>query len=144
MGPDWDVRFLSRREPAKSGTRRSPRLPKAKVEKKARVSFDLEDLRKIFNAPVFREQERPIAGAGEAAYWRPLIALYAGARLTEIGQLRVQDIKRESGIDYFDISDEGEDAGIKMLSSRRRVPIHAELVSRYTRTTLPYFGKVTW
>lgn len=62
---------------------RSPRLPKAKVEKKARVSFDLEDLRKIFNAPVFTEQERPIAGAGEAAYWRPLIALYAGARLTE-------------------------------------------------------------
>jgi integrase len=77
---------------------------------------------------VFTAGERPVAGAGEAAYWLPLIALYTGARLTEIGQLRVQDIKRELGIDYFIITDEGEDAGIKTESSRRWVPIHPELM----------------
>ena len=91
---------------------RGVRLPKGRLEKKARVPFDSEDLRKIFNAPVFTSGERPQAGAGEAAYWLPLIALFTGARMTEIGQLRVTDIKRESGIDYFDITDEGEDSGV--------------------------------
>jgi len=90
--------------------------------------FDTEDLRKIFKAPVFTKAERPQAGAGDAAYWLPLIALFAGARMSEIGQLRVPDIKRESCIHYLDITDEGENSGVKTESSRRRVPIHPELI----------------
>jgi integrase len=107
---------------------RGVRLPKLKVEKKARVPFDKEDLRKIFKASVFTAGERPEAGAGEAAYWLPLIALFTGARMSEIGQLRMADVKCESRIHYFDITDDGEESGIKTESSRRRVPIHPELV----------------
>jgi integrase len=104
------------------------RLPKAKVEKKARVPFDREDLKLIFKATVFTKGERLGGGAGEAAYWLPLIALFTGARMTEIGQLRTTDVRRESAIDYLDITDEGEDNGVKTESSRRHVPIHPELI----------------
>ena len=107
---------------------RGVRLPKGRLEKKARMPFDKEDLRKIFNAGVFTEGERPKAGAGDAAYWLPLIALFTGARMSEIGQLRVNDIRVEDGIKYFNITDEGEDSDIKTESSRRRVPIHPELI----------------
>jgi integrase len=98
-----------------SNPARAVRLPRLKVEKKARLSFTNDDLRRIFAAPVFTAHERPKAGAGEAAYWLPLIALYNAARLTEIRQLRVQDIAREAGFYIFHITDEGEDAGVKTI-----------------------------
>ena len=40
---------------------------------------------------VFASGARPLGGAGQAAYWLPVIALYSGARRNEIAQLRVGD-----------------------------------------------------
>ena len=37
-------------------------------------------------------------GAGEAAYWLPLLALFTGARLEELAQLRVSDLASEEGL----------------------------------------------
>ncbi len=63
----------------------------------------------------------------EAAYWFPLIALFSGARRTEIAQLKVGDVRRsEGGIWFFDISGEGEDQNLKTASSARSVPLHEE------------------
>jgi integrase len=58
----------------------------------------------------------------------PLIALTTGARLGEVGQLRTVDVKAEGGMRYFDITDQGDGNTIKTVSSRRRVPIHPDLV----------------
>ena len=61
-------------------------------------------------------------------YWTPLLALYTGARLNELCQLRISDIgKTKSGIWYIDINDE-EDKSTKNKSSIRRTPIHYKLI----------------
>lgn len=51
------------------------KIVKSKVINKPRVPFSSEDLKRIFNSPIFNDAERPIGGAGEAAIWLPRIAL---------------------------------------------------------------------
>ena len=102
-----------------------------KVFKKAKsypyLPFTEEDLRKLFNSDDY------ISGKQSKAYqyWIPLIALFTGARSNEICQLSVSDIKSgvPSGpqVDYFDFNDDNYKS-LKNESSRRRVPIHGELL----------------
>jgi integrase len=98
-------------------------------ESKARKPFNVEELNAIFASPVFAKGERPQAGAGEAAYWLPLVGLFTGARLNEIGQLRTGDVKTADGITFIHFTDQGEGQRLKKGSkSRKRVPVHAQLV----------------
>ena len=100
--------------------------------------FDLVALEAIFGSPVYREGARPPGGAGEAAYWLPLLALYTGARLNELGQLRPKDVVQLPYVDHADqdqlawvikiLADKAEGLRLKNASSARRVPIHAELI----------------
>ena len=76
---------------------------------------------------MYSNQLRPKGGAGGAAYWIPIIALYTGMRLEEIGQLLVSDIKCKNSIWYFDVNS-SEDKQLKNKSSVRRVPIHYDLI----------------
>jgi len=59
--------------------------------------------------------------------WGPLIGLYTGARLNEIAQIDLADIREESGILVFDLNDEGEGKQLKSAASRRLVPVHSRL-----------------
>jgi integrase len=103
-------------------------IPKA--AEKPRKPYKLEHLRLIFSQPVFVSGLRPKRGAGEAMYWIPLIALYSGMRLEEIGQLRTKDIRQEDSIWVFSlVEDEGE-TSLKTGSSERMIPIHKDLISR--------------
>lgn len=61
--------------------------------------------------------------------WGPLIAMYTGARLNEIAQLELADIKTKEGIDYFDFNDDADDKSLKTEASARAVPIHSKLIS---------------
>jgi integrase len=98
-------------------------------EAKARKPFSIEDLKSIFASPVFTQADRPTGGAGEAAYWLPLLGLFTGARLNEIGQLRVSDVKTEDGVTFLHFTDAGEGQQLKKGGkSRKRVPVHGELV----------------
>jgi len=94
-----------------------------------RELFDAADLTAIFSSGVYQHGERPEGGGGEAAFWLPLLALFTGARLGELAQLRVGDLveDRETGVFYIDIYQEGE-RSIKNASSRRKVPVHPELI----------------
>lgn len=103
------------------------RVARNKVEKKARLPYEIDDLNRIFSCPIYALGERPQGGGGEAAYWLPLLALYTGARLEELGQLRRKDIKESDGLWYITITDEAEGASLKTHSSRRAIPIHPEL-----------------
>ncbi|KAB1443747.1 site-specific integrase [Pseudodesulfovibrio senegalensis] len=100
----------------------------AKVKGTTRLPYSVEDMNKIFRFPVYTNGERPIGGRGEAAYWLPLLAAFTGARLEEIGQLTVEDIKEERGVTFFDMTTVGEGQRRKTESSKRRVPIHPQLV----------------
>ena len=99
-------------------------------EEDSRLPYDSDDLKLIFSSPVFSEAERPRGGGGEAAKWLPLIALFSGARVEEIGQALVADMKEENGILYLDINTLDRRAGkrVKNKSSRRKLPLHPELL----------------
>lgn len=93
-----------------------------------RLPYSTDDLNLIFHLPIYTQGERPRAGRGEAAKWLPLLALFTGARLEELGQLRVHDVKEEEGIPYLDINDTEDGKHLKTSASRRRVPVHPELI----------------
>jgi integrase len=63
-------------------------------------------------------------------YWIPLIMLYTGARLEEVAQLYVGDIKEVDGVWCIDINDEGDDKELKNPNSKRVVPIHSWLIEQ--------------
>jgi integrase len=96
-----------------------------------REPWKIEELTLLFGSRVFTEGYRPAAGAGEAAYWLPLLALFTGARQGELAPLTVDDVHtdEETGVVYFRITEDTElGAGVKTKSSRRIVPVHPELV----------------
>lgn len=96
---------------------------------KARLPFSFDDLKAIFeHSPIYRDGWRTKACAGDAGYWIPLIALFSGMRLEEIGQLQIGDVRDAAGIWYFDINALDGDKTLKTASSERRVPIHAKLM----------------
>jgi len=105
------------------------KLIKPSRTEKARVSFTSEEIEKIFDSPVFKTGFRPKGGAGEAAAWLPLIAYMTGMRLEEIGQLTIDDIKRQDEIWFFNL-DHAPHKGqvLKNESSRRQIPIHPRLI----------------
>ena len=105
-----------------------------------RLPFALDELQAIFASPVYANGERPKGGKGEAAYWLPLLGLFTGARLEEIGQLRVSDVQRREYPDqdgkmlagwFLHITESSDERGqanrIKNAASERLVPLHPEL-----------------
>lgn len=63
-------------------------------------------------------------------YWLPIISLYSGARLGEIAQLFIEDIRQDRGVWIFHITPEGatDDKSVKTEGSARVVPVHPELI----------------
>jgi len=99
-----------------------------KVRETARLPYSIDDMNRIFRFPIYTSGDRPKGGGGEAAYWLPLLAAFTGARLEELGQLTVDDIKEERGVLYFDMTTITEGKRRKTESSKRRVPVHPTLV----------------
>lgn len=90
-------------------------------------------LQKLFASPVwrgchpyFRSKEGSKIIRDEK-FWLPLLGLYHGNRLEEFAQLRREDIREQEGIPYFDITD-ADGRQLKNQQSKRRVPIHPELL----------------
>jgi integrase len=62
-------------------------------------------------------------------FWLPLIMLLSGARPNEVCQLNGHDIRQtDAGVWFMNMTDEGEGKSLKTDASKRRVPIHPELV----------------
>lgn len=105
--------------------------------KEKRLPFSVDALQVIFSGPVHAEGHRPKGGGGEASYWLPLLALYSGARIEELAQLHPDDVVEEAYRDadgndgsawVISITDRGEGQSLKNASSRRRVPVHEDLI----------------
>lgn len=108
-----------------------------KKNKTNRHSFKVDQLDKLFRSPLFTgcKSDSQIARAGDHLvrdhrYWAPLIALFSGARLGEIVQLDVADIKKGDDGGYaFHLIDGGDgEKRLKSEAARRVVPVHNELV----------------
>jgi integrase len=91
--------------------------------------FEPEELRTLFASRVFTAGARPTAGKGDVAFWLPLLALFTGARRSELAALKTTDINQEDGHWTLAIYAD-KDAGktLKTKSSARTIPIHPELV----------------
>lgn len=112
---------------------------KLKIKKSVRDErdpFSLDQLQAIFNSPIYTgcHSEHYWARPGtevyssSGRYWVPLISLFSGARMGEIIQLRVDDVRDESGVLHFHLVDEYEDQRLKTANAYRRIPVHPELV----------------
>lgn len=107
-----------------------------------RDPFSLEQLTKIFNAPVYTGCKSEVKWKDSGSvilkdspkFWVPLIGLFTGARLGEICQLDINDIQFEQGVHYFNIvgvlAHERTigDKGTKNAPSIRKIPVHPALV----------------
>jgi len=105
--------------------------------KDARFPFTDQQLKVIFSSPQYTghrsESWRHKPGkllVKDSLYWAPLIGLFTGMRLGEIGQLLLSDIKFEKGVHFIDVNiGEEEDKALKTKSAKRRIPIHPMLVT---------------
>ena len=109
-------------------------IRKEKNPEKMRTKFTNGELGTIFNAPAFSGCKSQYCWweSGDhdvhdtSRFWIPLVALFTGARLAEIVQLEVSDIRAYGGVRFFDINDKGEKT-LKTKNSKRHIPIHPEL-----------------
>ena len=119
---------------------RGLRLPDNVGKRDKRHPFSAEQLRSIFNAPLYRgcqDGDRGYAKPGNHhprnfRVWVTLLALHSGMRLGEITQLDVADIRSFEGIPCFVISEASlvgcSDKNLKTGASERIVPIHRSLI----------------
>jgi integrase len=112
-------------------------VPKRGKKSKKRLPFTTAQLQTIFTAPVFTgcRSESRLFDPGEHRlrdhrFWTPLISLWSGARLNEIGQLLRIDVRETAGVWCFQFTEdpEGDQKRIKTEAGRRVVPVHPELI----------------
>ncbi|CAH1748107.1 Phage_integrase domain-containing protein [Thauera humireducens] len=113
----------------KQNVARGLKVPRAEMPTIERRAFTPQELKKIFDSPVFTKDFRPVAGCGAACAWMPMLGLVTGARLEEISQLLLHDIilDEEHG-PLMRITDEGESQRVKTIGSKRIVPLHPEIL----------------
>ena len=104
----------------------SMKVPRARDARTERKPFSKEQTRLIF----YELTTKP-AGLvrSDSHKWGALLGLFTGARLNEICQLEIADIKQEDGIWFLNITDEGDsNKRLKAHASKRKVPLHSELL----------------
>jgi integrase len=111
--------------------------------KDKRNPFSTEQLRLIFNAPLYtgcKNDQTGYATPGDSRprrgrFWVPLLSLFSGMRLNECCQLHTADVRQEKDLWCIIISEDGEPGGdesdrkrVKTEAGERFVPVHPELV----------------
>ncbi len=89
--------------------------------------FSPEDLFALFNSKEYTKDKHIKA----SNFWVPILALYTGARLEELCQLLVEDLKKtDDEIWFLDITASEDDDGkrIKTASGYRSIPLHPFIV----------------
>jgi integrase len=98
-------------------------LPVDSTAPKPRRKFEIGELKTIFS-------QGELTGIPQgASFWLPTLALYSGARLEELGQLRCSDVRRLGDVWYISISADGV-TRVKTRSSERDVPIHRDIIGK--------------
>ncbi len=111
-----------------SAPSRGHQLVDKKKNKKTRKPFEIEDLKLIFNPKTLPTKGHP------EQFWAPVIALFTGARISEICQLHKIDIGKRENFYTISITDLDEDdeleyeKRVKSEAGKRLLPIHPILI----------------
>ncbi|MCS3497405.1 integrase [Bradyrhizobium japonicum] len=104
------------------------RLPEERSE---RTSFEISELQRLFDAPVFTEHKFPLGAHGAAGFWLPVLALFTGARQAELGHIAANNVQTdaETGVAllYF-VTKKARGKSVKTDASERVVPVHPEVI----------------
>jgi integrase len=101
------------------------------LDEQAGGPFTDEELRRLFSSPVFTAGERPEAGHGDTAFWLPLLALFTGARRSELTRRKTADITQDIATGQWLIeiyANKSAGQTLKTKGSARTLPIHPELI----------------
>jgi site-specific recombinase XerD len=102
------------------------RLP---TERSERTSFEIAELQRLFDTPLFTEHRFPLGAHGAAGFWLPVLALYTGARQAELGHLTADKVKvdaeTEAALLYFE-TEKARGKRNKTDAAERVVPVHTE------------------
>ena len=98
-----------------------------------RKPFSAGQLTTLFSSPLFVgcRSERIRAQRGNTDmrdtpwFWLPILSLYSGARLNELCQLHVDDVKLDHEVPHLVLTDEREDQSIK-TGNKRCSPLHTQ------------------
>ncbi len=98
--------------------------------KHQRTPWSERHLATLMSHPIWQKGELPEdkKAGGIAAFWIPLLAMYTGARCSELCQLLTSNIDSKAAIPTITFTDEAEGQRIKTAAGTRVVPIHDELV----------------
>ena len=104
--------------------------------RRSRRSFEDHELTKLFASPLFVDPVgwTSISRISDATiFWLFLLAATTGARLEEVGQVALADVKRDGRIVYLDIDEyaideNAEEKSVKTDDSIRLIPVHANLI----------------
>jgi integrase len=99
-----------------------------------RPPFSTEQLNAILSSPLFtgfqRDGKEHLPGncqADDWRYWIPLVAMFTGARIGEIAQLRVEDVRKERGVWFIHIRADEETGQTTKSGHSRYAPVHSKL-----------------
>ncbi len=120
------------------------KLDKKKGSAKERLPFSMGQLQRMFETPLYigckkrnRLFEPGHTQVRDHRFWVPLLALFSGCRLNEIGQVELADIKMFNGMlhlfvqtqrDPEDDDDELDERFLKTGAALRMIPLHVELI----------------
>lgn len=126
--------FQERWTPINSGS--GIRITGYTKKRRSRRSFEDHELAVLCASPLFTNAASwdTRSKIGDATiFWIFLLAITTGARLEEVGQVALADVKRDGDIVYLDIDEyaedeTAEDKSVKTEESKRLLPVHARLI----------------
>jgi integrase len=101
----------------------APKAP-SKKDADARKAYTRGDVRLLFD-----ERHTAYREDWPMFFWVPLLALYSGARVSELCQLSVDDVHKRKGVHCFEIRSAIPGQRLKNPNSERTVPLHSHLVT---------------
>lgn len=109
-------------------------LPK-RDDRERMEPFSLDEVRRILNSNAFvgcesaNNYQKPGSfKLRDWHFWMTLIAAFTGARVNEIVQMEIADLRQEGYTWTFDITDEGDGQSVKTKGSKRLLPVHPQLI----------------
>ena len=128
MNSIWKWLVNKKHVPADSNPFAGHSFPGTKSKKSARDAWSSEDMKRLFTSSVYRSAPRD-----SAFHWMPLIGLFSGMRLEEIGRLRPRfDIDTWDGIYCFRIQSRDLKTAYewdpKTEAGARIIPVHSWLL----------------